>query len=68
MNIGKKMGVKERMSDNKKFTQEEIIQALEFDIKQYKRKHDYHYSLAQDYQARAEQVEKEIVRVKEKMK
>jgi len=56
------------MSDNEKFTQEEIIQALEFDIKQYKRKHDYHQSLAQDYLARAEQVEKEIVRVKEKMK
>jgi len=56
------------MSDNKKFTQEEMIQALEFDIKQYKRKHDYHYSLAQDYLARAEQVEKEIIKVKENMK
>jgi len=56
------------MSDNEKFTKEEIIEALQFDINQYKRKHDYHYSLAQDYQARAEQVEKEIVKIKEKMK
>ena len=56
------------MSDYKPFTKAEIIQALEFDIKQYKRKHVYHYSLAQDYLARAAEVEKEIVKVKEKMK
>jgi len=56
------------MSDNKKFTQEEIIQALEFDIKQYKRQHDYHYSLAQDYLTRADEVEKKVPKIREEMK
>ena len=56
------------MSDNEKFTQEEIINALEFDIKQYKRKHDYHYSLAQDYLARSDEVGKKIQKIREEMK
>jgi len=56
------------MSDNEKFTQEEIINALEFDIKQYKRKHDYHSSLAQDYLARADEEEKKIEKIREEMK
>jgi len=56
------------MSDNEKFTKEEIIQALEFDIKQYKRKHDYHYSLAQDYLARANEVGKKVLKIREEIK
>jgi len=56
------------MSDYKPFTKAEIIQALEFDIKQYKRKHDYHYSLAQDYLARSDEVGKKIQKIREEMK
>jgi len=56
------------LSDYEKFTNEEIIKVLEFDIKQYRRKHDYHSSLAQDYLGRADEVEKKILKIREEMK
>jgi len=56
------------MSDYEQFTREEIIKALEFDIKHYRRKHDYHRSLAQDYILRAKEVKKKIIKIQEEMK
>jgi len=48
------------MSEYEKFTSEEIIKVLEFDIKHFKRKYDYHLGIAQIYLERIEQVQKKI--------
>ncbi len=48
------------MSEFEKFTSEEIIKVLEFDIKHFKRKHDYHIGIAQIYLERIEQFQKKI--------
>ena len=54
------------MDDYESITKDEVIQALELDIKQYRRKHDYHQSIAEEYLERIDAVEKKLVRVKEK--
>ncbi len=51
------------MSEYEKFTKEEIIKVLEFDIRQYRRKHDYHQTLAEDYLERIEDVKKKIAQI-----
>ena len=56
------------MSEDEKFTKEEIIKALEFDIRQYRRKHDYHLSLTQDYLERIEDVKKKIAEIRSEIK
>ena len=55
------------MDDYESITKDEVIQALELDIKQYRRKHDYHQSISEEYLERIDAVEKKLVRVKEKM-
>ena len=52
------------MSESERFSKDEILRALEFDIKQFRRKHEYHSSLAQDYLQRAEELEKEMIQIK----
>jgi len=56
------------MSEYEKFTKEEIIKVLEFDIRQYRRKHDYHLSLTQDYLERIEDVKKKIAEIRSEIK
>ncbi len=53
------------MTDYEKFTSEEIIKALEFDIKHFKRKHDYHIGIAQIYIERIEEVHKKIQTIRQ---
>ncbi len=48
------------MTDYEKFTSEEIIKALEFDIEHFKRKYDYHVGIAQVYLERIEEVQEKI--------
>jgi len=55
------------MSDFEPITKDEVIKELELEIKQYKRKHDYHQSISEEYLERIDVVEKKLVRVKEKM-
>ena len=56
------------MSEYEKFTKEEIIKAFAFDIRQFRRKHDYHQSLAQDYLERIEDVKKKIAGIRSEIK
>jgi len=53
------------LSDYEKFTSEEIIKALEFDIEHFKRKYDYHIGIAQVYQERIEEVHKKIKTIRQ---
>ena len=53
------------MSDYEKFTSEEIIKALEFDIEQFKRKYDYHIGISQVYLERIEEVHKKIQTIRQ---
>ena len=53
------------MSDYEKFTSEEIIKALEFDIEHFKRKYDYHIGISQVYLERIEEVHKKIEKIRQ---
>ena len=53
------------MSEYEKFTSEEIIKALEFDIKHFKRKYDYHLAIGQVYLERIEEVHKKIEKIRQ---
>jgi len=53
------------LTDYEKFTSEGIIKALEFDIKHFKRKHDYHIGIAQIYIERIEEVQKKIENIRQ---
>jgi len=53
------------LSDYEKFTSEEIIKALEFDIEHFKRKYDYHIGIAQVYLERIEEVQKKIGNIRQ---
>jgi len=53
------------MSDYEKFTSEEIIKALEFDIEHFKRKYDYHIGISQVYLERIEEVHKKIENIRQ---
>ena len=55
------------MSDYEKFTSEEIIKALEFDIDHFKRKYDYHIGIAQVYLERIEEVHKKIKTIRQEL-
>ncbi len=49
------------------FTPDEIIKIMEQDIKLYQRKHDYHMSLAKNYQLQIEQLEVKIGKLHQKL-
>ena len=54
------------MAEYEEFTADEIINALKFDIKHYKRKHDYHIGLSEVYIERIKEVQKQIDQVRKK--
>ena len=54
------------MIEYETFTQEEIIIALEFDIKHYKSKRNYHLNIAQVYVERINKLHDEILKIRQK--
>ena len=55
------------MVEFEKFTLEDIIIALKFDIKHYKRKYDYHRGIAQVYIERIKEIEEKILKIRQNL-
>jgi len=56
------------MDDYNKFTKQEIIDAFEFDIKQYTRNYKYYLAIADGYFERIKEIKKKISEIREEMK
>jgi len=55
------------MAEYEEFTTDEIINALKFDIKHYRKKHDYHIGLSEVYLERIKDVQKQIDKIRQKL-
>jgi len=55
------------MVDSKKFSKKEIVEMMEFDVKQYQRKYESHLSIAEGYLERVKRVQQKISKIQQEM-